>query len=272
MVRIFVILLAAILSLLTTLALPFNSTWLLILFAICFFIVYIILQGLVYFLIAFILGLFVNKKKEVTNYSKFYHLCYFLYVKYTLSLFGVKVKKTGLDKIPTDTNFVIVSNHLSNFDPMIMDQCLYKSNLAFVAKKSLFKIPCFGRFIHKIGYLCLDRNNLRSDADTIMKGTKMLKDNKCSIAVYPEGTRNFTDETLLPFRYGCFHLATKSKKPIVVTTIKGTENIRKHLLTKIHKVDFDVLGVITYDQYKNLTTREIGDVIYKMMEENLLKK
>lgn len=105
-----------------------------------------------------------------------------------------------------------------------------------------------------------------------MKVTKMLEDNECSVAVYPEGTRNFTNETLLPFKYGCFHLAIKSKRPIVVTTIKGTENIKNHLLTEIHKVDFDVLGVITYEQYKDLNTHEIGDIIYKMMEDNLLSK
>lgn len=272
MVRIFVILVAAILSLLTTLSLTINVVWLSILVYIGFFVAYIIAQGLIYFLLAFLLGLFINKKKDTIHYNKFYHLCYYLYVKYTLSLFGVKVKRTGLEKIPNDTNFVIVSNHLSNFDPMIMDQCLYKYNLTFVAKKSLFKIPCFGKFIHKIGYLCLDCSNLRSEAKTIMKVTKMLEDNECSVAVYPEGTRNFTNETLLPFKYGCFHLAIKSKRPIVVTTIKGTENIKNHLLTKIHKVDFDVLGVITYEQYKDLNTHEIGDIISKMMEDNLLSK
>ena len=144
-----------------------------------------------------------------------------------MSLFGVKMKVTGLDKVPNDTTFVVVHNHLSNMDPIILNTVLKKYDLTFMAKKSLSKIPFFGKIVRKVGFLFLDRDNPTRDAFQIARGIKYLKSNTCSVAVAPEGTRNFTNEVLLPFKDGSFIMATKAQKPVVVCVFKGTEKIKK---------------------------------------------
>ena len=45
------------------------------------------------------------------------------------------------------------------------------------------------------------------------------------IFIYPEGTRNYKDDFLLPFHRGAFKMAIESGRPIAVQTIVGIENI-----------------------------------------------
>lgn len=238
---------------------------------IIYFIIYLIFQGLIFFLVALLLSIPISRKKKTTKYSSFYRLVLYLYTKFCLSLFGVKTKVEGLEKLPKDENFVIVFNHRSNLDSMIMDVYLHKYPLVFVAKESLFHIPFFGKFIHRIGYLNLERGNIRQELYSIYQGIDFLNRNECSIGVAPEGTRNFTSTNLLPFKLGCLHLATKAKKPIVISVLLGTANIKKHLLTKRHIVEFKIIDVLDYEEFKNMTTREISEIIRKRMLNEIEK-
>ncbi|MCM1513502.1 MAG: 1-acyl-sn-glycerol-3-phosphate acyltransferase [Anaeroplasma bactoclasticum] len=231
----------------------------------------ILVQVILFFLVAFIVGIPIRRKKETLHYNSFYRWVMYWYTRCCLSVFNVKIVAKGLEKLPQDGPFVIVSNHLSNVDSMVMDVLLKDFPLVFVTKESLFHIPFFGKIIHGIGYLKLERGNLRKEVVTIKKGISFLNQGECSIGVYPEGTRNFTSEILLPFKPGCFHLATKTQKPIVVCVTTGTEQIKYHPILKKHKVTFQVIDVIEAKEYQGLTTREIGEKISQMMIEELGK-
>lgn len=233
------------------------------------FIAALLIQVGLFFLVAFIVGIPIRKNKKTLHYNKFYRFVMYWYTRCCLSLFNVKIVAEGLEKLPKDEVFVIVSNHLSNVDSMVMDVLLKDFPLVFVTKESLFHIPFFGKIIHGIGYLKLERGNLRKEIVTIQKGITFLKNNECAVGVYPEGTRNFTNETLLPFKPGCFHLATKTKKPIVVCVTAGTEQIKYHPILRKHIVTFKVIGVIEAGEYQDLTTRKIGEKISEMMIEEL---
>ena len=230
-----------------------------------------LMQVILFFLVVFIVGIPIRRNKETLHYNKFYRLVMYWYTRCCLSLFNVKIVAEGLEKLPQDGPFVIVSNHLSNVDSMVMDVLLKDFPLVFVTKESLFHIPFFGKIIHGIGYLKLERGNLRKEVVTIKKGISFLNQGECSVGVYPEGTRNFTSEVLLPFKPGCFHLATKTQKPIVVCVTTGTEQIKYHPIFKKHRVNFKVVDVIDAKEYQGLTTREIGEKISKMMIEELSK-
>lgn len=229
---------------------------------------YILAQVVVFFLTAFILTLPL-KDKESEEYSQFYRFVMRCYTKVCLSLFSVKINAEGIEKLPKDENFVIVSNHLSNLDSLVMDVYLKDYPLVFVAKDSLFKIPFFGKMIRKIGYLSLDRSDVRQELITMKKGISILDKGIASIGVYPEGTRNFTDETLLEFKPGCFHLVTKSKKPLVVCITRGTNEVKNNLFFKKHEVTFRIIRVIQYEEIKDLNTYQISELVRNIMLENI---
>lgn len=270
MIKIIIFLISLICSSITCYFFHFEELYLNIIIFIAYFLGYILVQGILFFVIALLLSLPISKKKKTTHYSKFYRFVIYVYTKYTLSLFGVKIKTKGLELLPKDENFVILFNHRSNLDSMIMDVVLHKYPLIFVAKQSLFGIPFFGKFIHKIGYLKLDRGNIRQELLSIYQGIDFLNQNECSIGVAPEGTRNFTEEELLPFKVGCLHLATKTKKPIVISVLTGTNKVKNRLLIKSHPVTFRIVDVITYDCFKEMSTRELGELINKRMLQAIL--
>ena len=110
---------------------------------------------------------------------------------------------------------------------------------AFTIKKSLFKIPFVGRLIHGCNYICLDRKNLKQELLAIRKGINILNDKseKCSVGVFPEGTRTLNEDySLAEFRPGCFNLAKKSHVPIVIFALKNTDKVNNGLLIKIHHI------------------------------------
>ena len=82
------------------------------------------------------------------------------------------------------------------------------------------KIPAVGQFLHKAGFMGIDRENDRAALRTILAAAEYIKQDIASVGAYPEGTRN-RGEGLLPFRDGVFKIAQKAHAPIVVAAIKG---------------------------------------------------
>ena len=90
-----------------------------------------------------------------------------------------------------------------------------------------------------------------------------------SIGVCPEGTRNKNGLDLLPFRNGCFKIATKAKVPIAVLSVVGCEKIHKNFPFKTTKVYIDVLDVIEPERFENLSTAQIGEIAATEMQKKI---
>lgn len=229
----------------------------------------LLIQVLLFFISALVMSLFVSSEKDYNHYNKFYRKVFYLYTKIVLSLFGVKIKTEGLEKLPKDEPFVLYFNHKSNLDTFVIDVALKKYPIVFIGKKSLFKIPFFGKIITKLGYISLDRSNIRSELISIQKGINYINEKECSVGVAPEGTRNFQNKVLLDFKPGCFHLVTKTKAPLVIVVLKGAEEVKKNLLVKRHVVNMKVVDVIYNNEYANLKTNEISDIVKEKMYNEL---
>ena len=66
-----------------------------------------------------------------------------------LKLCRVKITLRGLEKLPAEVKWLFVSNHRSNFDPLIAMWALRKYGIAFITKPENLKIPIAGRLMHK---------------------------------------------------------------------------------------------------------------------------
>lgn len=269
MVKILIILFSFGLSTLTTLLMHLSEGWQIAVGIIGFGLAYIVGFALIFFLILIILGLKVRKGEIATKYSSFYRRVFSMYQVFGLSFFGIRLTTNGLNKIPKNTNFILVQNHRSNLDPMFTDAILRKYPLIFVGKESLFHLPFFGKIISHIGYIKLTRNNSMKDAIEIARGLSWVSSGTVSLGLYPEGTRNRTypNPVLLDFKDEAFAIIKKSNKPIVITVFNGTEKVNHHLLTKIHDVQFDVVKVINPDEYEGLEPNQISKMVYEIMDK-----
>lgn len=271
MVKFVLLILSFGLSTLTTLLLHFEEAWKIAICIVGLGIAYVVLIVFLYFMFAVIATITVSRKKPPVKYGAFYRKLFNLDGLILLSLFGVKLTVNGLDKIPTDDNFVLFQNHLSNVDPIFTSYVLRKFPLIFVSKASLFKIPFFGKTIQGIGYVKLTRKAGMNDTSEIIRGLRWVRAGECSLAVYPEGTRNKTypDPVLLDFKEQILGIAQKAEKPVVISVIHGTDKINDKLLLKVHTIQIDILAVIKPEEYANLTQEEFSEKVRKIMLDGI---
>jgi len=129
-----------------------------------------------------------------------------------------KVQVEGLENIDHNKTYVIIANHQSMADIVV----LYKTHMQFkwVAKKSLFKLPFIGWCLSLTRHIRLERGDFSSIKKLYRKSSEWLKSGM-SVLFFPEGTRSDTDEMNV-FQNGAFKLAIKEKKPVLPICIKGT--------------------------------------------------
>ncbi|MCQ2505903.1 MAG: 1-acyl-sn-glycerol-3-phosphate acyltransferase [Lachnospiraceae bacterium] len=184
---------------------------------------------------------------------------------------NIKIKASGNDIIPSDGNFLIVSNHLSKFDPLVLMHVLRKRNISFVSKTSNLKIPIFGKIAIRNCFIPIDRANVGSSFQSLMDASEILQETNVSVGIYPEGTRNRTDALLLPFHDGIFKAAQKASVPVLVVTVHGTDKIHKNAPLKRSVVNVDFCGVITQEYVKSNSSHAIADTAREMMLESISK-
>jgi len=193
-----------------------------------------------------------------------------LIIESALPVLRIFVKKKGMEKMPKDGRFLLVCNHCSLFDPIGLLYCFRDYQMAFVSKKENSTMFVIGPMMHKIQCQLINRENDREALKTILKCIQILKEDKASIGVFPEGGILSDDGKLHHFRPGVFKIAQKANVPIVVCTLKNTLNVIPNLLKlKPSRVEMSVLEVIPPEEIKGITTVDIADRCYKLMAEDL---
>jgi 1-acyl-sn-glycerol-3-phosphate acyltransferase len=140
---------------------------------------------------------------------------------------GVNVTVHGQEYLNAGGPYIIMANHQSNFDVPTLISVVPGPNLpmGWVLKKSLLKFPVFGPAVKALGSVALDRSNTTESIGRLKKAAKRLKQEKLSLCIFPEGTRNRSKEKLATFKKGGFMLAMQSDIPILPIAIVGTEII-----------------------------------------------
>jgi 1-acyl-sn-glycerol-3-phosphate acyltransferase len=215
--------------------------------------------------------LLVDTNKSPDKASKYYRAI----INATLPMFfkisGVKIHCEGLDKVPDDKRFLFVCNHIDNFDPIVILSVLPRAELGFIGKKEIYeKMPIVAKAMHKLHGLPIDRENNREAAKTIVKAVNVIKEDKASVGIFPEGYASL-DGKLLPMRNGAFKIAYKAEVPIVVAVIDGTKPVRYNIFRRRTDVYFKVLEVISAEKLKEINSTELGDKVTEIMLAGIKK-
>lgn len=126
--------------------------------------------------------------------------------------FVVSVKK--LQQLEKGKSYMLISNHTSMTDIMLMLYIVKDNPFVFVGKKELAKIPLFG-FFYKRTCILVDRGNSKSRKEVFDQAQKRLNQG-LSICIFPEGgVPNDTSIVLDEFKDGAFRLAIDHQIPIV---------------------------------------------------------
>ncbi len=172
---------------------------------------------------------------------------------------NIPITVIGKENLLKDQPIVIMSNHQSNLDILVLLDAL-DVHMSFISKIELSKIPFLTYIMNQLHCVFLDRSDLRQSASCIVDAIKTIQKG-CPMAVFPEGTRS-KDGVVAEFKSGAFKLATKPKVPIQPITITGIlgiyENDSKYIkpnpiTVTIHKPIYT--DKLTKDGIKNLPSK-----------------
>jgi len=179
-----------------------------------------------------------------------------------------RIKVIGRDNIKRDETYVIVSNHQSGADIIVL--FLLWKTYKWVAKKSLYYFPFIGWNMWLSRYIAVDRGKKSSMHRMMVEAAKTLRSG-VSVMIFPEGTRS-KDGRLQTFKTGAFHLALETGKPILPIVIKGTSMaIRKggFLVNRNHDIQALVLPPIPYEKMQGMDAREVTFMVHDIMMKEL---
>jgi len=134
----------------------------------------------------------------------------------------VKVTVEGAENADRDQSYVVVSNHQSMYDILLIYGWL-ELDLKWIMKKELRRIPGIGIGCEKAGHVFVDRRNPKQAREAIKQALDNMSKG-IGFLFFPEGTRSL-DGRLLSFKNGAFRLAVDQGLPLLPVTLVGTRNV-----------------------------------------------
>ena len=210
-----------------------------------------------------ILGKYPEPKRSVKMQTVF-----IAWMKFFFTVTGVRRIFKGKEYFKGDEAFIIVCNHNSFLDPPLSSPGIPEANKT-IAKIEMAKIPVFG-MIYKRGSVLVDRKSDESRKQSYTKMKEVLSMG-LHMCIYPEGTRNKTNEPLTRFNDGAFRLATETRKRILPTLLFNTRKVLppgKTLYFWPQKVEMHFLPPVNVE---GKTTQELREEVFQIMKEYYLQ-
>ena len=151
------------------------------------------------------------------------------------------------ENFPMGNGVILACNHLHSFDPLTV---LAKDMKVFhlLAKSDLKLDKKYSKLFTAVGSIFVDNDDAKSRNNAKEELIKVVL-NGGNIMMFPEGTRNRTDERLLDFHIGTVNVAQITGAPII-----------PFALNKDYKI------------FKNSLCVSIGNPIYVKENDNLVTK
>jgi 1-acyl-sn-glycerol-3-phosphate acyltransferase len=146
------------------------------------------------------------------------------YTQKLLASLHIDVVVAGEEKLPKEGRFLLITNHRSVIDPLIIESALKDTEIfgLWVSKKELYNSFFFGLFTRNAGTILLDREAAQMSG--FFKDIKSGVEEGNSIFLFPEGTRNKEKSDLSEFKDGARIIAMKNRLPILPVYIRTNAN------------------------------------------------
>jgi 1-acyl-sn-glycerol-3-phosphate acyltransferase len=133
---------------------------------------------------------------------------------------------SGQENIPAEGGVILVPNHVSHFDPLVVAHFIYRAGRwpRFLGKASLWKVPVLGPFLRKVQQIPVERGSVEA-----VKSLDALVDalhEGGAVVIYPEGTTT-REPDLWPMRgkTGAARLALITGAPVIPIANWGAERV-----------------------------------------------
>lgn len=180
----------------------------------------------------------------------------------------VKLEIFGLENLPKEGGYLLAPNHQGLFDPLAIFQS-HKRAFRAIVKKELSKVILIKDIMKMLGFIPMDRSDVRESAKIIKYVSSQIKEGQVFL-VFPEGTRCRNKNKILDFKGGTFKVATKANAPIVPVALINCYKVFDNNNIKKTTAQIHYLEPLYYEDYKDLKTNEIAKIVHDRVEECIL--
>lgn len=196
---------------------------------------------------------------------------FYRFAKWVCNLFCAikfKIEVYGRENLPQEGGFILASNHISDYDPILIGIKL-KRQLNFMAKAELFENKLFGAVLRGLGAFPVERG--KGDNTAIMKAIDTVKGGDV-LAIFPEGTRS-KDGQLRRFKSGAIVVAAQTGANIIPTSIyiEGIYDNKRKLRPRVvvrygelipnQQLEVDVENPVTIKKASNCVRNAIAGLL-----------
>lgn len=191
--------------------------------------------------------------------------------KVILFICGTRITVIGEENVPKDETVLYIGNHKSYFD-IVITYARCPGLTGYVAKDSMKKVPLLSTWMRRLHCLFINREDVKEALKTILAGVENIK-NGISVCIFPEGTRNKTDELMLPFKEGSFKMAEKTGCAIIPMAISNSAEILENHFPRVKKthVVLEYGKPIYPNELDKETRKKVGAYCQSIIEEMLKK-
>lgn len=164
----------------------------------------------------------------------------------------------GREKIDPDVTYVMVANHLSLLDILVLFRLF--THFKWISKIENFRLPCVGWNMSLNRYIKLRRGD-KASIMQMMRACRATLAERNSIMMFPEGTRSPTGR-MRAFKPGAFQLALESQSAILPIVLRGTSDAlpkRGFVLQGRHAISVTVLDPLPYEEFAHLSPRDVTE-------------
>ncbi len=145
-----------------------------------------------------------------------------LWCRMLLGFEAVGCTVDGLERVPRNRPYVVISNHSSHFDGPTLILAL-PDPVYFVIKRELAMIPLWGWAVVGLGFIAVDRARSERARRQMAAAVQSVRNGR-RVLVFAEGTR-CSDDGMLPFKKGGFHLAVDAGVPLLPVAVNRSRRI-----------------------------------------------
>jgi len=169
-----------------------------------------------------------------------------------------RVEVHGREKIRRDAAYVIVANHQSLLDILVLFRLFV--HFKWVSKIENFRVPCIGWNMSLNRYIKLQRGSRESVTQMMLECERTLAEGS-SVMIFPEGTRS-RDGCLQAFKPGAFTIAQRARAAILPIVVEGTARAlpkRGFVLQGRHAIRVRVLDEIPYAAFSERPVEVVSE-------------
>lgn len=190
-------------------------------------------------------------------------------IRHVMHAGRIKTTYKGIDNLPKEGGYILFSNHQGKYDALGILNALDEPCSIVIDKKTAAGILT-NEFVGLLNGIRLDKEDMRQQmksirilADEVKKGRKFI--------LFPEGGYTHNHNELQKFMPGAFKAALWSKCPIIpvalIDSYKPFEvNTLRKVTTQVH-----FLKPISYEDYKDMSTVEIADMVSHYIKDTIAK-